>query len=875
MSNQIIGSFFNKLILQDNKTPYLGKRRPLLIASSGGGGHISAILGLISYLKAACLHCEFDTYTPKQAPKRDNPKAKVVKVGAHVTNQEGYFSFISTNVIQPLFKQTPLPVFPTLSAIYEEVQRLESTQARPYLDMLLDIYPSGYEYAAIWNIHQKEGYIEDLKKMIAYQPEADKLNWKASKTYFSELLDKAVLEGRPYTEIISTQVLSIPALCEVVYHYNQRYKTIQNIPKLYIHQYFTDLPTKGATHFFRSLNNIKLRHKSQMILYGVGLNNKIIQSELLSSTAYHKLVDIPPNANPMVRPAFKKNSNSLHDSFERSCKITFKAYEYIDGEPVDLNYIDEISISPKSKVASITLGSQACCDTLSYIHDLLTEEIDKIFVFGGYKNHIYPYLDEIVTKIASIYDNKTKKALSDHAQSYNEFREYLKKKIVVLGHQDDKNTQSILTRSDIVIKRGGGLSVMEEMSLLHHPDQIILIHHADADSVTSEPTSGISWEDENTNTLIQYLRKKGLFVKKTTPRLFLKDLDNAKQIHQLKSELRDIKETQIEAIGHLAALDMSMYHDFSRVLTKKQREELASSILDNNRVLIALNQLSQHNAYPLSQAIIKIVIATPKLVCLGASGQYGPHLLLHLLSHQTHSPVKFKSINAFLNLLSVLYEPKYSYYLLEKDFTPDEIASIKENIFHSILSHHDLHDIVFTYLRRSRSLKHALGTVMRDVLIYQCKHIDLLYHSRLSIKHQANSKDLTSYQPFQKYHVVELTAERILLVLDYLITRGCFKVSVFNRGLFNINLERIESTIHYINEKGEKKSNVVPKHMMTIHHIIQQARKSNNAITYTLALDRIKSILDSKTKKRYGSLEYRVFHMLLNTTSLNQYSHHQ
>jgi effector protein SdbA len=74
----------------------------------------------------------------------------------------------------------------------------------------------------------------------------------------------------------------------------------------------------------------------------------------------------------------------------------------------------------------------------------------------------------------------------------------------------------LMTRSNFIVIRGGGLSVMEQMSIPHNPLQTIFFHHPNL-PLPSPLTSGVSWEDENVNMLIKELIKQNVYAQKTCP----------------------------------------------------------------------------------------------------------------------------------------------------------------------------------------------------------------------------------------------------------------------------------------------------------------------------------------------------------------------
>ena len=152
----------------------------------------------------------------------------------------------------------------------------------------------------------------------------------------------------------------------------------------------------------------------------------------------------------------------------------------------------ELIVLENERIAAIMLGSQASTDTVRYIENLLLNGMDKVFVFGGSNAAI----ETKVTQFMGAYPHWANQ-------------------IILLDNQDDVFIASLMTRSQVLIIRAGGLSVMEQLAMNHHAEQIIMIHHAD--SGTAEMTSGISWEDANADVLIQTLRKKNITLVKTCP----------------------------------------------------------------------------------------------------------------------------------------------------------------------------------------------------------------------------------------------------------------------------------------------------------------------------------------------------------------------
>ena len=443
------------------------KKRFLPIGCSGGNGHNTAITAFIHYFSEFCS----TVYTPADYAEKPHSITSVSIFAATQLN-----SLLNINsILSPL----GLPTLPNHIELTEAIQQLRNVHPRQYIDMMLDVFRTGFENAAIWNTLQRKDQKDALKKLIDLQSQSDATNYQTVYNYFLTLLIQAHNEGVPYTDIISTQAQALPALCDAVLEYNKRFK-----PNIMIHQYLTDLPTKGATHFFNPLTRLTAAQQQCMKLYGVGITEEII-SHFFPDTAYfHDVYTIDPKNNPMVRPGFftSENDNSHHFHI-----------------PVHLHLKDHktITIEANEKIASIMLGSQAGDDTIRYITNLLYNGVDRVFVFGGSN----PVLRE---KVATLL--KTCEELS--------FAE----KVVLLEPQDDHFIPALMTRSHIVITRAGGLSVMEQMAMNHNPEQAIFIHHADSNEL--DLLSGILWEDCNADGLIEKLTKQGIRVMKTCPSEF-------------------------------------------------------------------------------------------------------------------------------------------------------------------------------------------------------------------------------------------------------------------------------------------------------------------------------------------------------------------
>ena len=451
---------------------------PLLLACSGGGGHISGIQGIRDFLRQKYpSSLLFSTHTPAlYTQKKASWTTKSIFLGSFLTNHV----YILSPIIRKILQYTRFPVLPNLVALKNEISTLNQKEknhpSRDYIDMLLDIYPAGYESAAVWNILQRQDQTTELKKLITLQHMNDQNNYSFVYPKMFNVLNQAAIGKKPYTEIISTQALGLTAVCDAVIQYNENH---QDKPQLIIHQYMTDLPTQGAVHFFSGLSTLTPKQQQQIQLYGVGMTQEVIDYFFPNGNYFKGTHNIPSKNNPMVRAGFK---NPQYDNSERfDVEVT-----------LDLHEEEPIVIKPNEQISSIILGSQASHDTVEYIETLITNGMNKVFVFSGKLEAISQKIDDIIANHPTY-----------------------KEKIIRLGYQDDHHLAQLMTRSNVIITRGGGLSVMEQMAMSHPAQQVILIHHRNADM--HELTSGISWEDHNVNVLLFNLKQNNIRALKTSP----------------------------------------------------------------------------------------------------------------------------------------------------------------------------------------------------------------------------------------------------------------------------------------------------------------------------------------------------------------------
>ncbi len=532
--SHMISSFRRKFGLDNPSLPIIkmagttdsfGTKRPLVLAVSGGIGHINAAKAILSDLEkkhpVTLQKTEYET--PLYRNKHFTLERMLIRIGVWASS----IAYLGA-IVRALTRLLGFPALPSHSAYWHELNKLESSELelnneqggepvlrgrkREYVDMLLDIYPTGYEYAAINNSLHLQSKLDDLRLLIKSKEVAERTHHAIVYEQTLGMLIRAAERGHPYTELLSTQPLSLGALCDAVRFYNEHYVAKRNrnhvppLPTIDIHQYMTDLPSIDCTHFFESLGELSTDQKQYMHIHAVSLSEAIIEAHLKGFKGVHNIL---PHENPMVRAGFKNPDLVKYLDRKSTHYFAVNAYTKV-GEQYTLNSEHEIiEVSPGAKVASIMIGSLASSASLDYLKIFLDKGYDKIFVFGGLNDELFTALQSLINTYPA------------------ERQAEISKRIVRLGNQGDKEMAPIMTRSDTVVIRGGGLSVMEQMALPLLPKKTVLLHHSDCGD--KPLSSGVSWEDGNANKLIEFLSARNVFARKTSPQRCELDIQEAEE----------------------------------------------------------------------------------------------------------------------------------------------------------------------------------------------------------------------------------------------------------------------------------------------------------------------------------------------------------
>lgn len=566
---QIILALF---MSESNDMTAIRTLRPLIIASSGGGGHIAAAQGILDWMKSSweahgatqenqwfVQHYSDDfanTCTHSSDPVQQ------FEVDFSITHQatlasERWFSLSRSIVTFGIFLYS-LPFFrPLLTSLthlcggfnlpqQEEVERelnkfkkeAEDHPTRPYVDFLPDIYPAGDVFAAIFNALQANDRTQDIEKTISGQSFSDRWHYQIAYKKIFRMLLTAARAGRPYSEIVSTQPQAIAALCDAVIDYNayverqlsrksalkERYAVLEKLlenattkrkinyiknqlttlademgrisklTSIYINQYLTDLPTdlvlideqpmpQGAGHFIDPLIQLSPQQTKHIRLHAVG---PLAQPKLQNHSLFKSLYNIDPSDNPMVRAGFK--DPDLLKTYTNEAQVTLSSQESlsVSNTPVLQNTI----LNPTDQVYSIMLGSLGGNASEEYVNLLLAHlSSSKDFTI---QHHIYLFRSNNTS-----LEERLRAELNTPSSNCH---------LHYLPRVDDQTIARIMTRSNHVIIRSGGLSTMEQMALPILKNKKYYTHAPEEKNGHS--TTGLEWEDANARRLQTFIQEK-------------------------------------------------------------------------------------------------------------------------------------------------------------------------------------------------------------------------------------------------------------------------------------------------------------------------------------------------------------------------------
>jgi UDP-N-acetylglucosamine:LPS N-acetylglucosamine transferase len=404
----------------------------LVISSSGGGGHIAAANGKIQEL------------TKKGIPQDNVTLIDVMglhKVDGKVTNA----SWI------PTIRLSGIEIF------------------------------SGKQNTATWDETQKKGgmkAVQALESLVRWQPVAEFIQYRKVYNSMTACLEEAFKAGTPFTEILSTQAVSTPALLQAVVDYNTRHPDAN----LKIALTVTEFLSPRATHFLHSLSDLTPEQRAALKVEAVDFIGAP-KEDLAAFKKKHHLEGIECDILGMDKAPVRQEFKDFKD--EDKGRIVLKATgteagtvqaslpkEGIITQGNDISFEKGLS----DHLITMTMGSQGTQTVLDYVDQFLADCKSGAYkpAYGDTKTYFCVLAG--ANKEGSLYQQLCKKltALSPEDQALLANKNI---HIVPLAFQDGKHMAALHCNSDVLITRSGGMSSIEAAySQTKNPTRQTFIH---------------------------------------------------------------------------------------------------------------------------------------------------------------------------------------------------------------------------------------------------------------------------------------------------------------------------------------------------------------------------------------------------------------
>lgn len=435
-----------------NSESWLKSKQPLIIATSGGGGHIIAAESLISQLEHQKSLVPYHYFAPPEPIKFS--LSSIIQWACRVYHHARFNHWVKK--LLPLSLPSPEELTQELNHLLQKKQQAP----QKYIDFMLDIQPNGYVFTALFNYLQKNGDACSLHRITQQQYWLDKIYKQHVHQKIWQLLIHGLTTHKPYDALIITQPIGLAAIVQTINQYNKKRQELTkqfdiNIPELFIHLFVTDIAYCSAQHYIKPLNHMTTISKQHLIIHtlDLGFDNQILEKKHATKVFRY----IPQNF-PIIRSSFKQSSN------EKFLPV--------------LNLKNSIlPLSLDQKVASIMLSSSQGDATLRYLETLIDLEFHHIIIVGpvNYK------LESEIQALQTVHSFKTK--------------------IYTPGFTDAETLSKIFKQSQLIVLKGGGLSLMELAAFPMKPDGLIFIHE-----LHSSDGAGLIWEQGNINWFKNYCR---------------------------------------------------------------------------------------------------------------------------------------------------------------------------------------------------------------------------------------------------------------------------------------------------------------------------------------------------------------------------------
>ena len=321
-------------------------------------------------------------------------------------------------------------------------------------DVLKDWVPFGSFCINIWNKSQKQGHVLAQILCVKGQPLGDILLYPS--IFFNALY---TILKEDVDQIIDTQPLGTSAIVRALNIFNRKRKK-----NVYIEKVLVDLPTKKATHFFRSIKKLAKNRRHLLRLTSIapllaegetaeefwqetcGLSEKEVNlEEVYVRQAFRKFKGKSRSLEPMqikVRYKNREELSLMRESFERG-----PIHAHVGEHEV------EFLVAPKDRMVTILLGSQPAGEaTGNYVKKFA--EIAKDYPENPI--HLFVFCADHKEGEQTLFKRVT--------EVVREIKNYPKNlSIIPFSFQKEDVIAPLFYRSDLTCTRSGGQTAMELM----------------------------------------------------------------------------------------------------------------------------------------------------------------------------------------------------------------------------------------------------------------------------------------------------------------------------------------------------------------------------------------------------------------------------
>ncbi len=362
-----------------------------------------------------------------------------------------------------------------------------------------------------WNRAQKKGNLRYQKFCASSQWLFDYIAWPSVFFHTLRLLLKENVD-----RVIDTQSQATIAIVKAIRFFNKK-----RSKQIVLEKIIVDLPTKKATHFFRSIKELSQEDKKYLKLRTIPPLLEEGQTRedfwqahcgLSESDICYEDVNVRRSFRALQGKPRSENTVFLHLVFNEETELNLMRKTWERGSIRSQIEAERVlfEVSSHAKVFTILLGSQPShLGTLEYVRLF----IDFAKQNGSEKNPIYLFV------FCGEYSRARKSLFRDVVELVKREENYPSHlSIIPFSFQSDDAIAPLFHRSDITCSRSGGQTAMELMAVSTGEIWI----HSEAklksgDASLSHLLKGIPvWESESALYLV-----KNCAAKVVTPEIFL------------------------------------------------------------------------------------------------------------------------------------------------------------------------------------------------------------------------------------------------------------------------------------------------------------------------------------------------------------------